>query len=60
MYRVPIHIDVGAGAGARARATATVSLSAGYSDWTGQDGAINFVLKDGRRKMTNVCSSRSR
>ncbi len=36
VYRVPIRIDVVAGA----RATATTSQIAGYSDWTGEDGAI--------------------
>jgi len=38
VYRVPIHIDPGAGAAAQAQAT--TSQIAGYSDWTGEDGAI--------------------
>jgi hypothetical protein len=36
VYRVPIHIDVAAGA----PAAAAVSQIAGYSDWTGESGAI--------------------
>jgi hypothetical protein len=36
VYRVPIHIDVAAGA----PAAAATSEIAGYSNWTGEDGAI--------------------
>ena len=36
VYRVPIHIDMAAAA----ESSATTSQIAGYSDWTGEDGAI--------------------
>jgi hypothetical protein len=54
VYRVPIHIDVAAGA----VATAATSAIAGYSDWTGEDGAI--IPRDATISTTDPGSGEAR
>jgi hypothetical protein len=54
VYRVPIHIDLAAGA----IAAAATSEIAGYSDWTGEDGAI--IPQDGTISTTDPGSGEAR